>query len=65
MIALTGGAGFLGYHVANYFSDKADALAQEPSRFALIDIADYIESDYPEGTEFLTGDIRDAAGLRE
>lgn len=65
MIALTGGAGFLGYHVANYFSDKADALAQEPSRFALIDIADYIESDYPEGTEFLTGDIRDADGLRE
>ena len=27
MIALTGGAGFLGYHVVNYFHDQDDCVA--------------------------------------
>lgn len=60
MIAITGGAGFLGYHIANYFHDL-----NAEQKFALIDIAEYIESDYPEGTEFLTGDIRDRDRLVE
>ena len=60
MIALTGGAGFLGYHVVNYFHEK-----DPDSSFVLLDIADYVESDYPEGTEFLTADIRDPDSLRE
>ena len=60
MIAITGGAGFLGYHLANYFR------AQDPQQqFMLIDIADYIESDYPEGTLFFKGDIRDRGRLVE
>ncbi len=59
MIALTGGAGFLGFHVVNHFHGKNP---DEP--FVLLDIADYIESDYPEGTEFLTVDVRDRDGLR-
>lgn len=60
MIAVTGGAGFLGYHVVNHFHEK-DA----GSSFVLLDIADYIEGDYPEGTEFLTADIRDRESLVE
>jgi len=59
MIALTGGAGFLGFHVVNHFHEKGP---DEP--FVLLDIADYIESDYPEGTQFLTADIRDRDALR-
>lgn len=60
MIALTGGAGFLGYHVVNHFHEKNP---DEP--FVLLDIADYVESDYPEGTQFLQVDIRDREGMRK
>ncbi|MGC9319410.1 MAG: NAD-dependent epimerase/dehydratase family protein [Armatimonadota bacterium] len=60
MIALTGGAGFLGYHIVNYFAEKDSA-----ARFVLLDIADYIQSDYPEGTQFLTCDVRDRDGLQQ
>lgn len=54
MIALTGGAGFLGYHIVNHFA------ARDPdTHFVLLDIADFIQSDYPESTQFLTVDVRD------
>ncbi len=58
MIAITGGAGFLGYHLANYFAARGE-------RCILLDIADYVESDYPEGTEFLTVDVRDPQAVQE
>ncbi len=58
MIAITGGAGFLGYHVANYFGRKGESCA-------LLDIAEYIEADYPEGTSFLHADVRGADSVRE
>ncbi len=57
MIAVTGGAGFLGFHLANHLATKG-----QPS--AMLDIADYIESDYPEGTRFLTVDVRDVQAVR-
>ncbi|MGD9498051.1 MAG: NAD-dependent epimerase/dehydratase family protein, partial [Armatimonadota bacterium] len=60
MIALTGGAGFLGFHVVSYFHERRP---DEP--FVLLDIADYIESDYPPGTQFLRVDIRDRHALRQ
>ena len=57
MIAITGGAGFLGYHLANYFGSQGEGCV-------LLDVADYTESDYPEGTGFLHADVRDADSVK-
>ncbi len=57
MIAVTGGAGFLGFHLA-------DHLAAKGERAAMLDIAPYVESDYPEGTMFLSADVRDIESVR-
>lgn len=59
-VAITGGAGFLGYHLANHFADRAP-----DHHLTLLDIADFIESDYPEASEFLTCDVRDRDHLRQ
>jgi len=58
MIAITGGAGFLGYHVANYFAQKGE------DDCVLLDIATFEESEYPEGTTFVDADVRDARAVR-
>ena len=62
MIAITGGAGFLGYHVANYFAGKGECCL-------LLDIATFEESEYPAGTTFVDADVRDpeavTAALKE
>jgi len=58
MIAITGGAGFLGYHVANYFARKEE---EDP---VLLDIAPFEESEYPGGTTFVEVDVRDAQAVR-
>jgi nucleoside-diphosphate-sugar epimerase len=58
MIAITGGAGFLGYHVANYFAEKGE------DDCVLLDIATFEESEYPEGTAFVGADVRDAQAVR-
>lgn len=55
-VLITGGAGFLGYHVAHHFASKGVACA-------LLDIAPYDESEYPAGTEFYKGDIRNESDL--
>lgn len=56
-ILITGGAGFLGYHVAHTFAERG-------ARSALLDIAPYEEAEYPDGTEFYSGDVRDADAIR-
>ena len=58
MIAITGGAGFLGYHLANHLADKGE-------RCCLLDIAPFEESDYPKDTRFLTVDVRDFTEVRD
>ena len=57
MIAVTGGAGFLGYHLANH-------LAGHDRASAMLDIAHFIKSDYPEATLFIKSDVRDLDAVR-
>ncbi len=57
MIAVTGGAGFLGFHLASHLAEKGEQTA-------MLDIAPYVEADYPEGTGFLHADVRDIDSVR-
>lgn len=57
-VAVTGGAGFLGYHCANL-------LARRGVRSVLIDVADYDKNDYPVGSVFHTADTRDKVAMTE
>ena len=56
-VLITGGAGFLGYHLAHHFANKG-------AKIALLDIAPYEESEYPSGTEFYTVDVRNREQVR-
>jgi nucleoside-diphosphate-sugar epimerase len=56
-VLITGGAGFLGYHLAHHFARKG-------VRPALLDIAPYEESEYPDGTLFFKGDVRNRDEVR-
>ena len=51
-ILITGGAGFLGYHLAHKLSARA-------AKLVLTDIAPFDPSEYPAGTQFLQLDVRD------
>jgi len=55
-VLITGGAGFLGYHIANGIADRA-------GKIALIDIAPFVADEYPKGCEFIQADVRDAAAI--
>ena len=57
-IAITGGAGFLAYHVTQ-------RLHQEGQAVVLIDIAPFPEGDYPQDVTHMQADVRDATALRE
>lgn len=56
-IAVTGGAGFLGYHLAN-------RLALQGIEVVLLDIARFDPSEYPENAICHNIDVRDAAALQ-
>jgi len=51
-ILITGGAGFLGYHLAN-------RIARENHEIILLDIANFNQDEYPRNVRLLNGDIRD------
>ena len=55
VILITGGAGFLGLHLAHYFKK------QEKNKFLLVllDIAKFDENEYPKGVVFINADVRD------
>ncbi|MEK6675394.1 MAG: NAD(P)-dependent oxidoreductase [Planctomycetota bacterium] len=57
MVLITGGAGFLGYHVARGFSERGLQLV-------LLDVARFHEAEYPKGTIFHQADVRDRDALR-
>ncbi|MCD6361943.1 MAG: NAD(P)-dependent oxidoreductase [Armatimonadetes bacterium] len=57
MIAVTGGAGFLGFHLANHLHRKGE-------NSAMLDIAPYVEADYPEQVRLLHADVRNLDQVR-
>ena len=56
-LAVTGGAGFLGYHCCNELGDKFDEIR-------VIDIAPLQADDYPEHVRYVAGDVRDEAAMK-
>ena len=57
-LLVTGGAGFLGYHLAR-------RLSEQGHRLALVDVGPFEAGEYPSGVEFLRADVRDARRLSE
>lgn len=52
-VLVTGGAGFLGLHVALKLAEK------QVDEIVLLDIASYRREEYPADCEFISGDVRD------
>lgn len=50
-VLITGGAGFLGFHLAHYFSKKKYEVF-------LVDIAEFDKKEYPKNCHFIKADIR-------
>ncbi len=57
-LAITGAAGFLGYHLSNGLSSNFGSIRG-------IDIAPFEENEYPGNMEFRNVDVRDAGMLRD
>jgi len=55
-VLITGGAGFLGYHLAN-------GIAHRAGEIALLDVANFLPEEYPSHSRFAQADVRDAAAL--
>jgi len=51
-LAVTGGSGFLGYHLCNMLADKFDEII-------VIDIAPLNPSEYPKNVKYYESDVRD------
>lgn len=52
-VLITGGAGFLGLHLARYFSKKKYIVR-------ILDLQPIQRDEYPDGVEYIRGDVRDA-----
>ena len=57
-LAITGGAGFLGYHLCERLADKFDGII-------VLDIASIDEAEYPNGVRYVRVDVRDPDGLKK
>jgi nucleoside-diphosphate-sugar epimerase len=57
-LLVTGGSGFLGYHICNKLKDKF-------KKIIIIDIAPIDKDEYPENVEFYNVDVRDYKGVLE
>jgi len=55
-VLITGGAGFLGYHLASAFADRI-------AKLTLLDVAPFVTEDYPRDAELIQADVRDAGAL--
>lgn len=55
-LAITGGSGFLGYHLCNRFSDKYEDIF-------ILDIAPINPKEYPENVKYFKADVRDSNQL--
>ncbi len=55
---ITGGAGFLGYHQANFLASKGEEVV-------LLDIAPFNPEEYPENAVFYNADVRDREALEK
>lgn len=51
-LAVTGGCGFLGYHLCNSLSDKYEEII-------IIDVVNFEEKEYPKNTRYIKCDVRD------
>jgi len=56
-LAITGGCGFLGYHLCNSLSDKYEEIL-------VIDIAHFDEREYPKNTKYIKCDVRNFSLLK-
>ena len=52
-VLITGAAGFLGLHVARKFAERG------VDELLLLDIAPFARGEYPDGSSFIQGDVRD------
>ncbi len=57
-LAITGGAGFLGYHLCRKLADKFDEII-------VLDIAPIDEAEYPGGVRYVRVDVRDPGELKK
>ncbi|MCK5579843.1 MAG: NAD(P)-dependent oxidoreductase [Candidatus Omnitrophica bacterium] len=57
-LAVTGGAGFLGYHICHQLKDLYDEIY-------VLDIAPIDEKEYPQNAQYVQADVRDKAKLEE
>jgi len=57
-ILITGGAGFLGLHLALYLTSKKHTVF-------LVDLTEFPKKEYPRSCRFITADIRDEKAMRQ
>ncbi|KKQ23848.1 MAG: NAD-dependent epimerase/dehydratase [Candidatus Roizmanbacteria bacterium GW2011_GWC2_37_13] len=58
-VLITGGAGFLGLHLAKYFSENVGTIHE----LSLLDIADFDKKEYPKNCRFIKVDIRNSQSV--